>query len=212
MLKPRALNHAPLPSTAAKQLFPLSLATGAAASCYYILAMGVGTVVGVALGALISTTYCALACQEVICHSYDSRLLVPWLVFLALTTVGWSFALAELFFAFVFSGDATLAATVGAVLASVATAVNFKQRKMCAVAVALCCCRRRAAPTVVEVPPATPQGAPPASPPALRVRREVLHRRQLFGLRGRLPRRRQRVPPHTPARPWAATAARASAA
>jgi len=160
LLKPRALNHAPLPSTAAKQLFPLSLATGAAASCYYILTMGVGTVVGVALGALISTTYCALACQEVICHSYDSRLLVPWLVFLALTTVGWSFALAELFFAFVFSGDATLAATVGAVLASVATAVNFKQRKMCAVAVALCCCRRRAAPTIVEVPPATPQGAP----------------------------------------------------
>ena len=161
MLKPRALNHAPLPSTAAKQLFPLSLATGAAASCYYILAMGVGTVVGVALGALISTTYCALACQEVICHSYDSRLLVPWLVFLALTAVGWSFALAELFSAFAFAGDATLAATVGAVLASVATAVNFKQRKMCAVAVALCCCRRRAATrAVVQGPPAAPQEAP----------------------------------------------------
>jgi hypothetical protein len=147
--------------TAAKQLFPLSLATGAAASCYYILAMGVGTVVGVALGALISTTYCALACQEVITHSYDSRLLVPWLIFLALTTVGWSFCLAELFCAFAFAGDATLAATVGAVLASVATAVNFKQRKLCAATVALCCCRRRDGSRAIEVPPTPlPQEAP----------------------------------------------------
>ena len=155
------------PATAAKQLFPLSLATGAAASCYYILAMGVGTVVGVALGALISTTYCALACQEVITHTYDSRLLVPWLVFLALTTTGWAFSLAELFCAFAFAGDATLAATVGAVLASVATAVNFKQRRICGVVVALCCCRRRAPTQALEVPPAAapaPAEAVPLAP------------------------------------------------
>ena len=148
------------PASAAKQLFPLSLATGAAASCYYILAMGVGTVVGVALGALISTTYCALACQEVIAHTYDSRLLVPWLLFLALTTVGWAFSLAELFCTFAFAGDATLAATVGAVLASVATAVNFKQRRICGAVVGLCCCRRRAPTRAVEVAPAVPQEAP----------------------------------------------------
>lgn len=181
---------------AAKQLFPLSLLTGAATSVYYvrahppnasrvsrarahllmisstlqILVMGVGTVVGVALGALISTTFCALACQEVIMHSYDSRLLIPWLVFLALTSIGWAFALAEMLAAFAFdSGDKTLAATTGAVLASVATALNFKHRRLCAATVALCCCTSRRAPPQAAAMPQeapAPAEAPPLAQPA----------------------------------------------
>lgn len=97
-------------------------------------------------------------------HSYDSRLLIPWLVFLALTSIGWAFALAEMLAAFAFDGsDQTLAATTGAVLASVATALNFKHRRLCAATVALCCCTSRRAPQAAAMPQEAP--APAEAPP-----------------------------------------------
>ncbi len=59
--------------TAAKNIFPLSLFSGGAVAVYFILAMRCNVIIAIALAALLSTVYCALACQEVICHAYDVR-------------------------------------------------------------------------------------------------------------------------------------------
>jgi hypothetical protein len=101
----------------------------------------------------------------------QSRLLVAWLLFLSLTFVGWAVALSELIGAFALTSsgaahhDATLAATIGTVVACAVITAHFKHRALCWAATVLwygCCCGR----IVTHADAAAAAAAAPAAVPA----------------------------------------------
>jgi hypothetical protein len=106
----------------------------------------------------------------------QSRLLVAWLLFLSLTFVGWAVALSELIGAFALTSsgaahhDATLAATIGTVVACAVITAHFKHRALCWAATVLwygCCCGRIITDADVAAATAATAEAPAAVPAAV---------------------------------------------
>jgi hypothetical protein len=129
---------------ATKQLFPLSIGLSAAIVLYFLFQMSVNVLVAVALATLCSVVFCGLGAQEIIWHSYDSRKLVPWLLWSAMVCFGWTISLSELINQFAYAGGRPLTAcTAGACAACGVTLIHFKHRGIIA-GLAACLPRSRA--------------------------------------------------------------------
>ena len=140
---------------ATKQLFPLSVGLSAAIVLYFLFQMAVNVLVAVALATLSSVVFCGLGAQEIIWHSYDSRKLVPWLLWSAIVCFGWTISLSELINQFAYSGGRPLiACTAGACAACGVMLIHFKHRSIIA-GLSACSPRSRARARVPAPAPAS---------------------------------------------------------